>query len=286
MTWIVVAFYKFVKLSNCANLRIPLLEECSRAGLCGTVLLAPEGINATLAGTEAGIQQVLDFIRTDSRLADLSLKWSTAPERPFDRMKVKLKREIVTFGQGVDPTKWVGTYVAPQDWNQLLDDPEVLVIDTRNAYEVAIGSFEGAINPKTDSFRDFPSYVNAHLNPEQHRRIAMFCTGGIRCEKATAYLIEQGFEEVYHLEGGILQYLEEVPAAESRWRGECFVFDQRVALRLGLIPGNYDMCQACGHPISAADKAADAYEEGVSCPHCSEVLPGEPGSDKTLAHQP
>ena len=271
MTWIVVAFYKFVKLPDCASLQAPLLEACSRAGVCGTVLLAPEGINATLAGTEAGIQQVLTHLRTDSRLADLGLKWSTAPTRPFDRMKVKLKPEIVTFGQIVDPTKRVGTYVAPQGWNQLLEDPEVLVIDTRNAYEVAIGSFEGAINPETRSFRDFPSYVDTRLNPEQHRRIAMFCTGGIRCEKATAYLIEQGFEEVYHLQGGILKYLEEVPAAESRWRGECFVFDQRVALGPGLTQGSYDMCKACGYPISAADKAADAYEEGVSCPYCSDA---------------
>ncbi|HEY9737683.1 MAG TPA: rhodanese-related sulfurtransferase, partial [Trichocoleus sp.] len=227
MTLVVATFYKFVKLADYQEMKEPLLQVCQAAGIKGTILLALEGINGTLAGTRGGIDTVLAELRRDARLADLETKESTAQHPLFERMKVKLKREIVTLGTAADPTERVGTYVPPQDWNQVIADPEVLVLDTRNDYEVQIGTFKGAVNPKTEAFREFPEYVQQHLDPRQHKKVAMFCTGGIRCEKATAYLLNQGFEQVYHLQGGILKYLEEVPEAESLWQGECFVFDER-----------------------------------------------------------
>jgi UPF0176 protein len=208
-------------------------------------------------------------LRSDPRLADLEHKEASADVQPFDRMKVRLKREIVTLGMPeVDPSQQVGTYVTPQEWNALISDPDVTVLDTRNHYEVSIGSFQGAQNPQTRSFRQFPEYVQTHLDPTQHKKVALFCTGGIRCEKATAFMLAQGFEEVYHLKGGILKYLEEVPAEDSLWNGECFVFDQRVAVQHGLEVGTYDMCTACGYPISELDKASPHYQVGVSCLHC------------------
>lgn len=269
MTWVVATFYKFTRLSDCVEQRSLLLTKCQELGLKGTILLAPEGINGTLAGERSAIDSILAHLRQDPRLAKLEHKESTTTSAPFQRMKVKLKREIVTLGQAdVDPTDQVGQYVAPQDWNQLISDPEVLLIDTRNDYEVGIGTFQGAVNPHTQSFREFPDYVAAHLDPARHKKVAMFCTGGIRCEKATSLLKQQGFEQVYHLQGGILKYLEEVPPTESHWQGECFVFDERVAVGHGLAPGTYDLCYACGYPISPVDKASAAYVEGVSCPHC------------------
>ncbi|HEY9760967.1 MAG TPA: rhodanese-related sulfurtransferase [Trichocoleus sp.] len=276
MGLVVATFYKFVKLPDYQELRSPLLNVCEAVGVKGTLLLAPEGINATLAGPRSGIDAVLADLRSDPRLSDLTVKESSADYPPFERMKVKLKREIVTLGvPEVDPTEQVGTYVAPQDWNQIISDPEVLVLDTRNDYEVQIGTFKSAVNPQTQSFREFPDYVQAHLNPSQHKKVAMFCTGGIRCEKATSYLLAQGFEEVYHLQGGILKYLEDVPADESLWEGECFVFDERVAVRHGLEPGSHEMCLACGYPINAADKASPHYQPGIACPHCHDTLTAE-----------
>ncbi|HEY9907348.1 MAG TPA: rhodanese-related sulfurtransferase, partial [Thermosynechococcaceae cyanobacterium] len=216
----------------------------------------PEGINGTIAGLPTAINAVLAELRSDPRLANLEHKESPAETMPFDRLKVKLKREIVTIGlPEVNPAQQVGTYIAPQDWNALISDPEVAVIDTRNELEVRIGSFSGAQNPQTRSFREFPDYVRTHLDPAQHRKVALFCTGGIRCEKATSFLLAEGFEEVYHLKGGILKYLEEVPAEESLWQGECFVFDQRVALGHGLESGTYEMCPHCGTPIAPAEKS-------------------------------
>jgi UPF0176 protein len=271
MALIVATFYKFVELPDFAEKRLPLLSYCQAQEIRGTILLAKEGINATIAGSRAGIDAVLAFLRADPRLADLEAKESMAETMPFDRMKVRLKQEIVTFGQpNVDPTQQVGTYVDPQDWNRLISAPDVTVIDTRNQYEVSIGTFKGAENPKTASFREFPTYVQTHLDPKQHKKVAMFCTGGIRCEKASAFLLAQGFQEVYHLKGGILKYLEEIPAEDSLWQGECFVFDQRVAVQHGLEPGHYDMCYGCGHPISDADKQSPQYQEGVCCPHCAD----------------
>jgi UPF0176 protein len=269
---VVIAFYKFVTLPNYAELRAPLLEVARAQGVKGTVLLAEEGINSTISGTRGGVDAVLAHLRKDPRLADLVVKHSSSEGTTFDRLKVRLKREIVTLGQPqVDPTRKVGTYVAPADWNALIAEPDVLLIDTRNAYEVGIGTFKGAVDPHTRSFSEFPAYVEEHLQSARSRKIAMFCTGGIRCEKASSYLLSQGFEDVYHLEGGILKYLETVPPEASLWQGECYVFDQRVALGHGLSPGTHDACRACGYPISAADKATSAYQQGEACPHCTGV---------------
>jgi UPF0176 protein len=271
---VVVALYKFVTLEDYESLRQPLLDVLTANGVKGTLLLAREGINGTIAGPREGADAVLAWLRTDQRLADLDWKESVCDEMPFYRTKVKLKKEIVTIGvPDVSPNEKVGTYVEPQDWNALISDPEVLLIDTRNDYEVSIGTFEGAIDPKTKTFREFPEYVKQNFDPARHKKIAMFCTGGIRCEKASSYMLQQGFDEVYHLKGGILKYFEEVPAEQSRWNGECFVFDNRVTVRHDLAPGSFDQCHACRHPVSAEDLASPLYEEGVSCPHCYESLP-------------
>jgi len=270
---VVAALYKFVALPDYKAFSGPLKDRCEALGLKGTLLVAHEGINGTVAGSREGIDGLLAYLRADQRLADLEHKESPSDEQPFYRMKVKLKKEIVTMGvEDIDPRRSVGTYVAPTDWNRLISDPEVLVIDTRNHYEYAIGSFERALDPQTDSFREFPQYVQDNLDPGQYKKVAMFCTGGIRCEKATAYMKEQGFEEVYHLQGGILKYLEEVPAEQSLWRGECFVFDNRVAVDHQLQPGSYDQCHGCRHPITEADKQSDKYMKGVSCPLCYDRL--------------
>jgi len=266
---VVCALYHFVTLDNHVALQAPLLALMQAQGVKGTLLLAQEGINGTIAGSRAGIDAVLAWLRSDPRLAGLDTKESCDNSVPFYRSKVKLKKEIVTMGvDGIDPLRKAGTHVEPKDWNALISDPDVLLVDTRNDYEVAIGTFKGALNPHTESFRDFPAYVKQHLDPARHRKIAMFCTGGIRCEKSTAYLKEQGFEEVYHLKGGILKYLEDVPREQSLWEGECFVFDNRVAVNHALAKGAYDQCHACRLPITAADKQSPHYEKGVSCPHC------------------
>lgn len=271
---VVVALYKFVTLEDFEARRQPLLDVLTRSGVKGTLLLAREGINGTIAGRREGIDQVLDWLRSDPRLGDLDHKESLCDEMPFYRTKVKLKKEIVTIGvPDVSPNETVGTYVEPGDWNALISDPEVLLIDTRNAYEVSIGTFEGAVDPKTTSFREFPEYIKAHYDPEKHKKVAMFCTGGIRCEKASSYMLQQGFDQVYHLKGGILKYFEEVPAAQSKWNGECFVFDNRVTVRHDLAPGSFDQCHACRHPVSVEEKASAHYQEGVSCPRCYHNLP-------------
>lgn len=274
--FVVAALYKFVDFPDFRQFSGPLKERCQALGLKGTLLLAHEGINGTVAGSRQSIDELLAYLRADPRFANLEHKESPSDDQPFYRMKVKLKKEIVTMGvEGIDPKQTVGTYVAPKDWNQLISDPEVLVIDTRNNYEYAIGSFEGAHNPETETFREFPQYVQDKLDPGQMKKVAMFCTGGIRCEKATAYLKEQGFEEVYHLQGGVLKYLEEVPPEQSLWRGECFVFDNRVAVNHDLEPGSYDQCHGCRHPITEADKASPEYMQGVSCPRCYHRLTGD-----------
>jgi UPF0176 protein len=265
---VIAALYRFVRLDNFQLLRQPLLDFMLEHQVRGTLLLAAEGINGTIAGSSVAIESILDFLRQDERLRDLDYKLSYDDEMPFYRSRVKLKREIVTMGiEDLDPAQG-GTYVDAGDWNTLIDDPEVTLVDTRNAYESAIGSFQGAIQPETRSFRDFPDYAKQHLDPGKHRKVAMFCTGGIRCEKSTAYLRQQGFDELYHLRGGILKYLEEVPEAESRWRGECFVFDNRVSVNHALEKGSYDQCHACRLPITEEDKGSDLYQPGVSCPAC------------------
>lgn len=272
---VVVALYRFVTLEDFEQLKAPLLEVCRQAELKGTLLLAREGINGTVAGTRSAIQSVIDWLLQDPRFEGLDCKESFHDADPFYRMKVKLKREIVTMGIAqIDPNACVGRYADPAQWNALVDDPECLVIDTRNDYEVAIGSFKGAVNPCTKSFRDFPQWVRDNLRPTKHKKIAMFCTGGIRCEKSTSFLVSEGFIEVWHLKGGILKYLEEVPESESRWEGECFVFDSRVAVNHRLAKGSFDQCYACRHPITQEDKASDYYERGVSCPHCYQHLTG------------
>jgi len=273
--FLVAALYKFVPLADYRALREPLFEFCRAHDVRGTLLLAEEGINGTIAGPEEGVRAVLRHLRSDPRLAGLEHKESWADGQPFYRLKVKLKREIVTMGvPNIQAETMAGTYVAPEDWNQLISDPEVVVIDVRNDYEVAIGSFEGAVNPHTRSFTEFPEWVEQQaqsgglLDRQKKPRVAMFCTGGIRCEKSTAYLRSQGYDEVYHLHGGVLKYLETVPAIQSRWEGECFVFDERVSVGHGLRPGDYELCRACRLPLSQADKASLLYEEGISCPHC------------------
>jgi len=235
----------------------------------GTLLLAREGINGTVAGSQASIDALFEWFKQDSRLAEVRHKVSYEERMPFNRTRVKLKKEIVTMGvEGIDPTHVVGTYVKPEDWNALISDPEVTLIDTRNDYEVAIGTFKRALNPHTNTFRQFPAYVKEKMNPSQQKKVAMFCTGGIRCEKSTAYLKEQGFSEVYHLQGGILKYLEMVPEDESLWEGECFVFDQRVSVTHALEKGQYDQCYACRLPITEEDKLNEQYVQGISCHHC------------------
>lgn len=269
----VAALYRFARFPDPAAIRAPLLALCEAQGIKGTLLLAREGINGTIAGSPEGIDAVLAHIRTLPDCAELEVKFSAADTMPFHRMKVRLKREIVTMGKpDIDPLAGVGTYVAPADWNALIEQPGTMLIDTRNDYEVKVGTFAGAIDPATESFRDFPAWFEAHrAEIAAAPRVAMFCTGGIRCEKATALLKAEGIEQVHHLQGGILKYLEEVPAAESRWHGECFVFDERVAVGHGLAAGTHELCRACRMPIGPAERASPLYEEGVSCPACHHV---------------
>ena len=265
----VCALYHFTRFDDPDALRGPLRTLCEANGITGTLLIAHEGINGTIAGPRAGIDAVLAHVRTLPGCADIEWKLSTATERPFARIKIRLKKEIVTMGQpDVDPLARVGHYVDPQDWNALISAPDVAVIDTRNDYEVAIGSFEGAVDPETTSFREFPEWWEKNKDRFHNKRIAMFCTGGIRCEKSTNFLLGQGVPEVYHLKGGILKYLEQVPQEGSLWRGDCFVFDGRVSVGHGLREGPHELCHACRRPILPEDRDRPEYEEGVSCHHC------------------
>ena len=267
----VAALYHFARVADPAARQGPLLDLCRAQGLCGTLLLAPEGVNGTIAGPRAGILAVLDHIRAWPGFAGLDWKESAADAPPFARMKVRLKREIVTMGQpDMDPATTTGHYVAPRDWNALIAAPDVVVIDTRNDYEVQIGTFQGAVDPGTKSFRDFPAWWTDNAHRFQGKRIAMFCTGGIRCEKSTNYLISQGVDQVYHLQGGILKYLEDVPQKDSAWQGECFVFDQRVSLTHGLAQGRHGLCHACRRPLAPEDRTRPEFEDGVSCHRCAD----------------
>lgn len=268
-TIVVSALYNFVKLDNYRDLQQPLLDLLLKHKIRGTLLLANEGINGTVAGSRKAIDALYQWLANDPNLHNTDSKESLTDDMPFYRSKVKLKKEIVTLGvEGIDPRHVVGTYVKPKDWNALISDPEVTLIDTRNDYEIGIGTFKGAIDPNTKTFRDFPEYVKENLNPEKHKKVAMFCTGGIRCEKSTAYLKEQGFEDVYHLEGGILKYLEEVDEENSLWQGECFVFDNRVSVNHRLEKGEFDQCHACRRPILETDKTRPEFQAGVSCHQC------------------
>ncbi|MFC4271111.1 rhodanese-related sulfurtransferase [Sneathiella chungangensis] len=271
--FVVAALYKFVALPDYEELQGKLLDLCQRNGIQGTLLLAEEGINGTVSGTREAIDALLGFLKADTRFKDLQHKEALYEKQPFYRMKVRLKKEIVTLGApGLNPREAVGTYVKPKDWDSLISEPDILLIDTRNDYEVEVGTFRGAINPETKTFREFKKFVEEKLDPVRDKKIAMFCTGGIRCEKSTSYLLSKGFENVYHLEGGILQYLEEVPKKNSSWEGECFVFDQRVTVNHDLEKGSYDQCYACRYPITEEEKASPLYIEGVSCPRCHDSL--------------
>ena len=267
--YVTCALYKFVALPKFGSIRAPLLKTMLDNQVFGTLLLAAEGINGTVSGTRENIDILLRWIGQQPGLDNIDAKESYDDEIPFYRSKVKLKKEIVTMGvEGIDPKQVVGTYVKPSEWNTLISDPDVLLVDTRNDYEVEIGTFKNAINPNTKSFRDFPSWAKNKLDSTVHKKVAMFCTGGIRCEKSTAYLKEQGFEEVYHLQGGILKYLEEVPSEQTLWQGECFVFDNRVAVDHDLKRGSYHQCHACRMPITEQEQLLPSFAEGLSCLHC------------------
>ena len=266
----IAALYHFTRFEQPQVLRAPLQQKCTALGLTGSLLLAPEGINGTIAGTEQGISKALTYLRSLPGCGDLEHKLSHANDPPFAHMKVKMKKEIVTMGQpDVDPKAQVGHYVEATDWNALIRSPDVAVIDTRNDYEVAIGSFDGAINPDTASFRDFPAWWDKNKHRFHNKKVAMFCTGGIRCEKSTNYLLGQGVEDVFHLKGGILKYLEEIPAEDSAWDGACFVFDARVSVGHGLAEGPHQLCYACRRPILPTDRAHREYEHGVACHNCA-----------------
>ena len=270
--WRVAALYHFTRVDDHARLREPLQTLCEENDVCGTLLLAHEGINGTIGGPDEGIETVLAFLRAQPEFATLEHKESRASKKPFLRMKVKLKKEIVTMGvETIDPLRTVGTYVEPQDWNALIGDPDTIVIDTRNDYETAIGTFKGAVDPNIKTFREFPDWVREHGELRAKPKIAMFCTGGIRCEKATAFMKQEGFGEVYHLKGGILKYLEQVPVEESLWEGACFVFDERVSVVHDLKEGDHKLCRACRNPLTSEAMASARYEAGVSCPACHEV---------------
>ena len=267
--YVTCALYKFVALPHFRSLRAPLLKVMTDNQVFGTLLLASEGINGTVSSTRESIDTLLAWLDQQPGLDNIEYKESFDSKIPFYRTKVKLKKEIVTMGvQGIDPKRTVGTYVKPENWNELIADPDVMVVDTRNHYEVQIGTFENAVNPQTDSFREFPEWAKKNLDPSKNSKIAMFCTGGIRCEKSTAYLKQQGFDEVYHLKGGILKYLEKVPEEQSLWQGECFVFDNRVTVNHRLQAGSFDQCHACRMPISEQEKTLSSYQEGISCLHC------------------
>ena len=281
--FLTIAFYHFVSLENIKQFQPFIQKFCQKNNIKGTILLASEGINGTISGQDISIHNFLRFIRDDSFFNDnfknLEHKESWAEKNPFYRMKVRLKKEIVALGvDGISPTKKVGKYVTPEEWNNLIKDPNTIVIDTRNNYEVDIGTFKNSINPKTESFREFPAYVDNNLKNNKSKKVAMFCTGGIRCEKATSLMLEKGFKDVYHLKGGILKYLENIPQEQSLWEGECFVFDQRVAVTHGLDEGQYDQCYACRHPLSPSELISKKYDKGISCPYCFNKL-----SDKKQA---
>ena len=274
--YLTCALYKFVSLPRYESLQSPLHSLMVKNNVFGTILLAEEGINGTISGLPEDVRVVLTWLQNQQSLSNIDQKNSYHNEIPFYRTKVQLKKEIVTMGvEGINPKEVVGTYVKPKEWNALIEDPEVLVVDTRNDYEVEIGSFKNAIDPQTKTFRDFPNWAEKNLDKTQHKKVAMFCTGGIRCEKSTAYLKENGFDEVYHLEGGILKYLEEVPKDQTLWQGECFVFDNRVAVNHDLEKGSYDQCHACRMPITEKEKESKYYQPGLACHHCYDMVADE-----------
>lgn len=284
--WTVAALYRFVALEDLPKLQKDIRAVCDENDICGTLLIAPEGINGTIAGQGVAINNIINFLDEVAGVKSGELKYSSASERPFRRIKVRLKKEIITMkAPEADPTKQVGTYIQPKDWNSLINDPEVTLVDTRNTYETAVGIFDGAIDPKIETFTQFKDYVSDNMDPKKQKKIAMFCTGGIRCEKASSYMLAHGFEEVYHLQGGILKYLEEIPADESKWNGDCFVFDRRVAIGQDLKEAPYQICYGCRFPLSPEDVQSNSYEKGVSCPHCIDNLSEEKAHAFRMRHE-
>jgi len=284
--WIVAALYRFVALEDLPKLQKRIKDVCDANDICGTLLIAPEGINGTIAGQGNAIPTIIELLDEIAGVRDGELKYSSAAERPFRRIKVRLKKEIITMkAPEADPTKLVGDYVKPEDWNDLINDPDVTLIDTRNDYETTVGIFEGAIDPQIETFTEFKDYVQEKMDPKKQKKVAMFCTGGIRCEKASSYMLANGFEEVYHLQGGILKYLEEVPAEESKWKGDCFVFDRRVAVGQDLEESPYQLCYGCRWPLTEEDVKADSYEKGVSCPHCIDKMTEERARSFRMRHE-
>lgn len=273
---VIAVFYKFITIKDFKSLGEKLYTESIQNQISGTIILAEEGINAAISGSQNGIQNIIDFLNSDKRFTDIEYKFNYDKNTPFHRMKIKFKKEIVPLGlMGIDPRRVVGRYVKPTEWNNLITDPEVLLIDTRNDYEYEVGTFAGAINPGTKHFREFPDFVRKNLDPSKHKKVAMFCTGGIRCEKATSFLLENGFDDVYHLKGGILKYLEEVPKEKSLWKGECFVFDDRTSVDHSLKNGSYELCRNCRYPLSSKDRLSEKYREGISCEYCYDRLTDE-----------
>ena len=283
----IAAFYRFVRINDIPALRAEITSFGENvAGLCGTILLAPEGINGTIGAHPNALDKIIAFLDTKTGITQGELKYSHASERPFNRFKVRPKKEIITMRRpDADPTVQVGDYVEAADWDKLTSDPEVTLIDTRNIYETDVGIFKNALDPRIDTFSEFPAWVEKNLDPKKHKKVAMFCTGGIRCEKASSYMLAAGFEEVYHLKGGILKYLETIPAEQSSWDGECFVFDQRVSVTHGLEEGGYSVCHGCRAPLSAEDVKHEKYEAGVSCPHCASKLTREREASLRMRNQ-
>jgi UPF0176 protein len=268
-TYTIAALYRFVSIEDVPSLQIELKNAFSLAGICGTLLIASEGINGTLAGSASAIEEMLGILEQKTGLKRDEVKFSYSEEKPFQKLKVRQKKEIITFRQlEADPNIRVGQYVEPKDWNDLIAQPDIIVLDTRNVYETMVGTFKNAGDPKIEIFTQFADFVRGHLSPEKHKKIAMFCTGGIRCEKASAFMLAEGYEEVYHLKGGILKYLEEIPPEESQWEGACYVFDRRMAVGHGLKTGKHSMCYSCGYALTSEDKEHPHYEEGVSCAYC------------------
>ncbi|MGH7885659.1 MAG: rhodanese-related sulfurtransferase [Thermodesulfobacteriota bacterium] len=273
---VIAVFYKFIRIDDFRSLGEKLHCKSIQNQISGTFILAEEGINAAISGSREGVQKIIDFLNSDKRFSGIDYKFNYDDKNPFHRMKIKFKKEIVPIGlKGIDPERIVGRYVAPTEWNDLITDSDVFLIDTRNDYEYEVGTFSGAVNPGTKHFREFPDFVTKNLDPSKHKKVAMFCTGGIRCEKATSFLLENGFDEVYHLKGGILKYLEEVPKEKSLWKGECFVFDDRTSVDHSLKNGSYEMCRNCRYPLSSKDRLSEKYREGISCGHCYDRLTEE-----------
>jgi UPF0176 protein len=284
--WTVAALYRFVELEELPKLQKRIKDVCDAKDICGTLLIAPEGINGTIAGQGDAIPTIIELLDDIAGISQGELKYSYAAERPFRRIKVRLKKEIITMkAPEANPTKLVGQYIKPKEWNDLISDPDVTLIDTRNNYETTVGIFEGAIDPQIETFTEFKDYVSEKMNPKKQKKVAMFCTGGIRCEKASSYMLAHGFEEVYHLQGGILKYLEEVPAEESKWEGDCFVFDRRVAVGQDLQESPYQICYGCRWPLTQEDVKAESFEKGVSCPHCIDKMTDERARSFRMRHE-